>query len=42
MKGVREMLILSEKETCPYNKACPNKNHEGPENEKNFLTMVKY
>lgn len=32
MKGVREMLILGEKETCPYNKTCPNKNHDGLEN----------
>jgi hypothetical protein len=25
------MLILGEKEICPYNKRCPNKKHEGPE-----------
>ena len=26
------MLILDKKETCPYNKACPNKKHGGLEN----------
>ena len=29
MKGICEMLILGENETCPHNKRCPNKEHDG-------------
>jgi hypothetical protein len=30
--GIYEMLILDEKETCPYGKRCPNKRSEDSEN----------